>query len=195
MTWFLDREFLEKLDLTAYDPASIARHTRVSEEVAAAFVSTERLYTVESCKYYGFWAGCLDDGRSSLLFLDPTVLHAVYFNEMGQAVGGKGVELTQAFGDEIPEDIKHQPELLELAQHVFGFHEETARIRAFIHPHISLCAIVPFPWHFHEVVLGLNEDVDEDDIELARSWIQDGNFVLHWGNAYYMSAEGDVESS
>ena len=32
-------------------------------------------------------------------------------------------------------------------------------------------------------------------VENARSWIENGNYVLHCGNDYYMGPEGDVESS
>jgi hypothetical protein len=53
-------------------------------------------------------------------------------------------------------------------------------------------AVVPLPVHLHEAVLGLD---DEDDLELARDWIRDGNYVLHCVNAFDMSATGEVESS
>ena len=76
-----------------------------------------------------------------------------------------------------------------------GFdHVGHANVLAFKYPEIWHYAVVPLPFHFHDIVVG-TDDADEDDIELARSRINGGDYVLHCGNAYFMSAEGEVTSS
>jgi hypothetical protein len=37
-----------------------------------------------------------------------------------------------------------------------------------------------------------DEDDADDDLDAVREWIEDGSFVLHCGNAYYLDAEGEV---
>ena len=63
---------------------------------------------------------------------------------------------------------------------------------AFKHPELWHYAVVPFPWDLHKEALGLS---DEADLDAVREWIEEGSFVLHCGNAYYMDAEGEVTSS
>jgi hypothetical protein len=48
---------------------------------------------------------------------------------------------------------------------------------------------VPLPFYLHDIVIGA------DDVEIARDWIREGSYVLHCGNAYFMSSSGEVESS
>ena len=47
MTWFLDKPFLEQLDLRGYDAAAISERLGLARDVVAAFVDPARRYTVQ----------------------------------------------------------------------------------------------------------------------------------------------------
>lgn len=190
MTWFLDKPFLEGLDLDAYDPDVIALHTGVSREIAAAFVDPDRRYTVKSNPHYGFLAGEAH-GQPALLFIGrprlesgpDNCLNIVVFGEDG-ACDFEQIGINPNYFDE--------EGILGAATAAFGFvHTGLAVVSAFKHPGHWYCALVPFPFHLHDDARG---DGDEDT-SLARDWIERNNYVLHWGNAYFMSVSGDVESS
>jgi len=194
MTWFMDREFLEKLDLRGYDAAAIAKRLEMDVDVVARFVDPSRRYTVQTNDDYGWLAGAAN-GRPTLVFLgaprlsggDQAPLNAVMFEPDGSI-------RTQAIGcnDAVLEDGEA---LLALLAEVLGFdHLGSAAVRAFTHPQLWHYAVVPFPWNLHELALGESED-DDHDLASVRSWIEDGCFVVHCGNAYWLNADGEVESS
>jgi hypothetical protein len=67
----------------------------------------------------------------------------------------------------------------------------SATVFAFKHPTLWHYALVPFPFHFHDDAIGASAE----DLDAVRSWIEDGSFVLHCGDAYYLDADGEVTSS
>lgn len=195
MTWFFDKEFLLGLDLSAYDPAVIAAATGVALDQASAFVDPGRLYMVQSAPDYGWLAGANADHRPCLLFvgeprLESEAEHPLSFvsfdTEWGLVTHAADIDLESSSWDDV----------LAAAEAEVGFtHVGDCPVRAFVHPQMWHCAVVPFPWHLHSAALGLEEDDEEDQAGSARAWIEAGGYVLHCGNAYYMSADGEVESS
>jgi hypothetical protein len=191
MPWFLDKKFLESLDLGAYDPAVIADNSGVPLDVARAFVDPARRYWVKSSPDYGWLAGASGNGRPCLLFVgEPRLasavehpLNAVSFDLPAGTVTFDAIP----FADELSWDP-----VLEAAEAAVGFqHVGNCPILAFKHPTIWHYAVVPFPFHLHDDALGKGDG----DREQVRAWIEAGSYVLHCGDAYFMSAEGDVESS
>jgi hypothetical protein len=190
MTWFLDREFLAKLDLDAYDAAAIAEHVGVPLDVARAFVHPLRRYWVKSYPDYGWLAGASGERLPTLLFVgaprlsggDQHPLNAVSFDpDMGMATH------TIPFEGE----LDWEP-VLEAAKKAIGFiHVGNAPVRTFKHPTLWHYAVVPFPSHLHDDATG----VSGEPVDMVRGWILDEKYVLHCGNAYYMGREGDVDSS
>ena len=89
MTWFMSREFLEKLDLRSYDAAAIARRLDMEVDVVRRFVAPLRRYTVQTSGY-GWLAGKGND-RPALVFTgkprlsggDQDPLNAVLFEPDG----------------------------------------------------------------------------------------------------------------
>lgn len=194
MTWFMSREFLEKLDLRSYDAAAIAKRLDMDVDVVRRFVDPLRRYTVQTSNY-GWVAGVGND-RPALVFIgqprlsgsDQDPLNAVLFEP-------DGTVRTQAIrcDDSILED---EEALLDLLYDELGFtHVGTAVVSAFKHPQLWHYALVPFPWSLHEIALGESEDRGADGLATVRNWIEDGGFVLHCGNDYWLDAEGEVESS
>jgi len=190
MTWFLDKPFLENLDLEAYEPEMISQFTGVSLEVASAFVDTNRTYWVETNKHYGFLAGVNENRRPCLVFIGRPRISSEAIHDLNIVSFEQNWEL-RTMGVDLPAEAGWD-DILGVAQEAVGFvHLGRCPTRAFKHPDMWHCAIVPFPFYMHEDIY--NEPADVPDV--ARSWIENENYVLHWGNAYYMSKDGLVESS
>ena len=68
MTWFLDKAFLEKLDLRAYDAPAIAQRLGMDVATVAQFVDPARRYLVQTSEAYGWLAGASGDlvGREAV---------------------------------------------------------------------------------------------------------------------------------
>lgn len=62
--WFMDKPYLEKLDLRAYAVAAITKRLGMPEEVVARFVDPARRYTVKTNEDYGWAAGKAYNGRT-----------------------------------------------------------------------------------------------------------------------------------
>lgn len=197
MTWFLDKKFLEGLDLRAYDAGDIATRVGLPVETVQAFVGPNRLYMVKSCPEYGWLAGADEDGRPTLLFVgspriaaaNEQLLNAVTFDIPGKTFTTRAIDLEDLVEDEEALDWEG---VLAAAEAEIGFvHIGSAPVLAFKHPEIWHYAVVPFPFHLHDDAVGQGDG----DVDGVREWIAAGSFVLHCGNAYFMSADGEVESS
>lgn len=194
MTWFLDKAFLEKLDLRGYDAAAIAGRLGLPRDVVAAFVDPARQYTVQSSPEYGWLAGVDEDDRPTLVFLgaprlsggDQALVNAVSFDLQTGAVTTRALPWDEELLDE-EEDV-----ILEVLEAEIGFaHVGSATVLAFKHPELWHYALVPFPSHLHDDAVGASAE----DLDTVREWIEDGSCVLHCGNAYYLDADGEVTSS
>jgi hypothetical protein len=197
MTWMLDKEFLERLDLGAYDAEAIAKRVGVPLDVAKKFFDPKRQYLVQSNLEYGWVAGKNGDGQPTLVFVgrprisaaNEAPLNAISFDLTTGALSTRSVTVDDEYGLDDSEYV------LGMLEDEIGFeHVEHANVLAFKYPKIWHYAVVPLPFHFHDTVVG-TDDADADDIELARDWIRGGDYVLHCGNAYFMSSTGEVESS
>lgn len=191
--WFLYKEMLEGLEIkTAYDPERIADYTGVSVDKAAAFVDPARRYWVQSSDY-GWLAGANRDGNPCILFVGEPRLasqaeHMLNFVSFDHSK----LDVTTHSAD-IDLETSSWDDILEVADEEVGFvHVGNCPALAFVHPQMWHHAIVPFTFSDHHQITG--ED-PEGDKELLRSWIENESYVLNFGNAYFMNAEGDVESS
>ncbi|MFN3198682.1 MAG: hypothetical protein ACE366_09755 [Bradymonadia bacterium] len=190
MTWFLDKAFLEGLDLKAYDPEHIASVTKLELETVRAYLDPDRLHMVESNPDYGWLAGANEHGKPCLIFVgsprfaaqNDKPLNFVGFNPALEMVfRAADIDLANSSWDDV----------LDVAEREVGFrHIGNCPMKAFIHPQMWHHALVPFPSHIHADLMEGGGDPD-----MARDWIESGNYVLHFGNAYYMNSEGEVESS
>jgi hypothetical protein len=199
MTWFLDRDFLAKLKSdggppACYEPSHVAAIVGVDVATARAYFAADRPYALHGVPEYGFFTGtfesrtalvCVGAPRSSAPEPGGTTLEVVYFDERGASVGGERITVPDGESlDEVLED--------------FGFEDHPIRVHSFIHPAVDLLALVPLPFHFHELLEDPSSIDPDERVALTaqlRRWIVDGCAVFHWGNAYFLSRDGAVESS
>jgi len=198
MTWFLDKEFLEKLDLGAYDAAAIAKRLDMPVDVVARFVDPARRYTVQTNEGYG-WAAGKAYGFPALVFFGKPRLTGGDQAQINMVVFWPDGSIRFHDLDCLDEELEIGDELLNVLAEDLSFeHTGNAEVRAFKHEEFWHYALVPFPWHLHAIAVGEKDDEEderEDDLMSVRSWIEDGNFVLQCGNNFFMGADGDVESS
>jgi len=198
MTWFLDKEFLEKLDLGGYDAAAIAKRLDMPVDVVARFVDPARRYTVQTNEDYG-WAAGKAYGFPALVFFGKPRLTGGDQAQINMVVFWPDGSIRFHDLDCLDEELEIGDELLNVLAEDLSFeHTGNAEVRAFKHEEFWHYALVPFPWHLHAIAVGEKDDEEderEDDLMSVRSWIEDGNFVLQCGNNFFMGADGDVESS
>jgi len=196
----MDKEFLEKLDLGAYDGAAIAKRLDMPVDVVARFVDPARRYTVQTNEDYG-WAAGKAYGFPALVFFGRPRLTGVVQAQLNMVVFWPDGSIRFHDLDCLEEELEIGDELLNILAEDLSFeHTGSAEVRAFKHEEFWHYALVPFPWHLHAIAVGEKDDEEdederEDDLMSVRSWIEDGNFVLQCGNNYFMGADGDVESS
>ena len=194
MTWMFDKAFLERLELDAYDAHTIAKRVGVPLEVVDKFFAAQRRYRVQSNLEYGWVAGKDGEDQPTLVFVgrprfsaenvDP--LSAISFDLKTGKVTTRSVQVDDEGGLDDSEYV------LGMLEDELGFvHLGHADVLAFKYPSVWHYAVVPLPFHLHDTIVG----TDDADLDVARAWIRRGDYVLHCGNAYFMSSSGAVESS
>ena len=83
-------------------------------------------------------------------------------------------------------------------QRYLGFEPRTIRVRRFSIPDVEV-GIEDLPSHLADFLDDPESEPDparrEETAESARRWLEDGDFVLYWGNDLFVDAEGHVTSS
>lgn len=161
-------------------------------EMVAHASRPERLYPVKTNEDYNFYCGRLADGRQALATLDVRLLLVVtLFDSAGNLLG----EEQRNLADGYPEgDLADLPEYL---QGDFGFKSGMICVREFATDRV---AIFPLPAHYREFVHH-PETSSFDDAQRERfpvyikEWIENEEFVLLWGNDYWLDKNGEVTSS
>jgi uncharacterized protein (TIGR02996 family) len=155
----------------------------------------EKTFPVKSCESYGFYAGTLPRKRQALIGR----VRAEYVNV---AVFDRKGTFLQEFNGPLPIALQRPPEeyydvndeeLYEFLLREFGFRPGRIHIKEFVTG--EGLSVHLLPWHYQEDV----EDPDSTDEEGSavdiQGWIDRGDFVLDWGNDYFMDADGEVTSS
>jgi hypothetical protein len=77
-----------------------------------------------------------------------------------------------------------------------SFQPATIRVRKFFSDEHYI-GIEDYPSHFHEILSDPDSDEEEkaDVRESMVLWDKDGQFVLQWGNDYWLDGSGHVVSS
>ena len=196
MPWFLDKAFLERLDLRGYDAPAIARRLGLDVDVVAAFVDPARRYLVQTNEAYGWLAGASGDGLPTLVFFGAPRLSGGGQAPINVVVCQRDATVTTRALPAAPEVLDDGEAFLDLLAEELGFvHVGSAPVVAFVHPELWHYAVVPFPFHLHDDAIGANPDASPEELDAVRAWIEDGSFVVQAGNAYFLDADGEVTSS
>jgi hypothetical protein len=168
-----------------------------------------RLYAIQPVQGY-FDVGMTGDGRQVLMGLSCPDLVAVFFDPAGDLLGverrqmdflqcggvlvdGKPIE--GAVGDYNIYDRRIPPRLLAWQDEV-DFRPATIRVKRFFIPELGI-EIEDYPEHFGEILDDPNSSDEEkaDVRDSMETWDADGQFVLYWGNDYWLDDTGEVVSS
>ncbi len=123
-------------------------------------------------------------------------LVAIFFDESGDLLGveRRHLEFLVPRGGMFDIYDERIPPFLQAWQDEIDFCPEVIQVRKFF---IMDLGIEDYPDHFDEI---LNDPAASDDEkagirEAVRRWDADGQFVLIWGNDYWLDSTGEVVSS
>jgi hypothetical protein len=166
-------------------------------------MTTDRLYTIQPAGYFD--VGVCSDGRKVLMGLLCPYLVAYFFDAHGNLNGGQrkiwetpAPRMSengpyQLYGEEFCSALDRQKQQW---QNEIQFHSAPIHIKEFFDAE-HFAGIELLPEHYQD--LESDTDIDEEErqelIVERDDWLECGNFVLWWGNDYYMSEDGKVESS
>ena len=157
----------------------------------------ERLYAIRPDEGY-FSAGITADCEQVLMGLFCPNLIAFRFDREGNLLGSEQRSVP-FFRDVTPPydmfDERIQP-MIATWKAEMGFRPATIRVRKFFSDE-HFIGIEDYPSHFHEVVSdpGADEEEKADIRGSIELWDKDGQFVLQWGNDYWLDGSGRVVSS
>ncbi len=145
------------------------------------------------------FCGRLTDGRQALATLDVRLLLVMtLFDAAGKLVGEEERDLVGRWP--IPPhgypEVDHE-ELQQYLRTEFGFEPAVVRVCSFATDRVAIC---PLPRHYQEFVDDPeNPSFDEEQRErfpdYIREWVENEEFVLLWGNDYWMDKNGKITSS
>lgn len=159
---------------------------------------TERRYPIKSHEGYGFCAGITSDNKQVLMGLLCPSIAAIFFDSEGTLLHVEQHPVNFFQGVNPPYNIydKRIPTLILAWLMEIGFQPATIKVKKFF-SQVRYVGIEDYPSHFEEILNDPKESVEEkNDIrESMRLWDKDGQFVLHWGNDYWLNVSGEVVSS
>ena len=157
----------------------------------------DRRYAIRPDEGY-FSAGVIADGQQVLIGLYCPNLVAFRFDRDGKLVGSEQRAVPFFRSATPPYDIHDERlrPMLDGWKAEKGFRPETIRVQRFYSDDYGI-GIEDYPSHFHEVLDDPAADAEEKaDIRVSMElWDRDGQFVLLWGNDYWLDGSGRVVSS
>jgi hypothetical protein len=167
------------------------------------------LYEIQPEQGY-FDAGMTGDGRQVLMGLYCPDLVAIFFDASGALIShearrleflqrsgvivdGEPIEGLVGYYDIYDERI---PPRIVAWQEELEFRPATIRVKRFFLEELGI-GIEHYPSHFGEILddPGTSDEEKDDVRDSMRHWDADGQFVLHWGNDYWLDDSGEVTSS
>jgi hypothetical protein len=158
----------------------------------------DRLYPIETKGEYHLFSGIRSDSRRVLMGLWCPDLIALYFAEDGTfldferrpVVFFQNVKPTYQIYD------RRIDELLDNWQREMGFQAALIRVKKFILPEVGI-SIDDYDSHVLEILDDPKASEEEKDEirEEMQEWDAEGQFVLNWGNDYWLDHTGEIVSS
>jgi hypothetical protein len=146
-----------------------------------------RLYPLAAEEGY-FDAGVTRDGRQALMAAFYPMTFAIFF-----ASDGRFLEYVERPNDGAPNKAE-----LARWQTELGFTPQTIRVEQFSIEEQGL-GIAELTGFQEELLDDPESEPDEDEraerLKELREWIEEGSFVLYWGNDLWLDSDGHVTSS
>lgn len=157
----------------------------------------QRLYAIRPDEGY-FFAGVTPNGEQVLMGCFCPNLVVFRFDPEGNLLRSEQRPIPFFQGVTPPYDIydeRIQP-MIDAWKAEMRFRPATIRVRKFWSDEHCI-GIEDYPSHFHEILADPDEDEEEkaDVRESMELWDKDGQFVLQWGNDYWLDRTGRVVSS
>jgi hypothetical protein len=158
----------------------------------------DRLYSIRSHESYGFYTGLTPSSEQVLMGLHSPDLIAFRFDVNGNLTSTERRPIPLFQDVSPPYDIYHEqlPQLICQWQREMRLRESTIQVKKFTSNECDIF-IDDYPSHFDEILSDPEaSDAEKEDIaESIRLWDADRQFVLQWGNDYWLDETGDVVSS
>ncbi len=157
-----------------------------------------RRYAIQPHDGYGFYTGFTPSKEQVLMGLSCPNLVAFHFNLEGDLLRcrQRPVPFFQTATPPYRVYDERIPPLIEAWQKDMGLRLATIVVKKFFSSE-HFIGIEDYPSHFHEVLSDPTSD-DEEKADIQESmelWYKHGQFVLHWGNDYWLDESGKVVSS
>lgn len=164
--------------------------------------SGDLLFPIHSAPGRYFYAGHLPDGRQALIG------RSVY-GQLITAIFDRRGNLMQVIHQELPspqvfpdsDEIREvdEDDFQEYLQREFGFSPGLIRIKEFRIPK-EMFAVYHLPERYREFLENpsspdLGEEERQAFPDLIRQWNESGQFVLEWGNDFWLDGTGEVVAS
>jgi hypothetical protein len=158
----------------------------------------ERRYPIKTHESYGFFAGVTPDKTQVLMGLCCPNLVAFFFDSKGGLLKLEKRSITFFQSVTPPYDIYDDriPVLIDAWKTEVGFHPITIMVKKFFSRELYI-GIEDYPDHFEEILSDPKacEEEKNDIRDSIRLWDKAGQFVLLWGNDYWLDRSGEVVSS
>lgn len=157
----------------------------------------ERRYAIRPNDAYGFHTGFTPNNEQVLMGLSCPKLVAFHFDLEGKLLRSSCRPVPFFQGVTPPYRIYdvRLPPLIEAWQKDMGLRLATIKVKKFF-SHEYYIGIEDYPSHFQDVLSDPSSDDEKADVlESMETWGKDGQFVLQWGNDYWLDESGGVVSS
>lgn len=158
----------------------------------------DRLYSIQSHEGYGFYTGLTTSNEQVLIGLHCPNIVALRFDVDGNLLGTEQRPIPFLQRGEPPYNIYHEllPQLIEEWKKEMQMSVATIKVKRFALDEYDVF-VEDYPSHFQEILSDpdANDEEKEDILESIKLWDEDGQFVLQWGNDFWLNDTGEVVSS
>jgi hypothetical protein len=170
-------------------------HTLIQAAKSKQEQVTERLYPL-ACHEGYFDAGVTADGRQALMAAFYPRTFAFFFDAEGRLLEYASQPTPQERSEKQP---SYGPSRLSLErwQSELGFQPKNILVRRFSNADQGV-GIEDLPSHFVDFLEDPEKETEEERQHTSESiqrWIEEGEFVLYWGNDLWLNKDGHVTSS